>query len=135
LISADLAPLTKPHSVLAQPSPDGDWIYFRRDGVWRISKRTGAEEQVIPGPVGTFSLAGDRIYFDRGFGDYATPEIYLYFLKIRQTRLVSRLEARKAAGISVLPGGHSLLLALHDRQSSEIILARDNGQDLRSEGL
>ncbi|MGH9631280.1 MAG: hypothetical protein ACRD7E_23490, partial [Bryobacteraceae bacterium] len=124
LESGALAPLTEASGTQAHASPDGRWIYFRREGIWRIPQQDGAEEKVIPAPVGTFAVAADRIYFDRGFGDYAKPEVYVHDLRTGQTRLVARFEARKTAGISVSQDGRSLLLALNDRQSSEIVLAR-----------
>jgi Tol biopolymer transport system component len=100
------------------------WLYYRRGGIWRVPTAGGAEQQVIDAPVGTFGVTTDRVYFDRGFGDYARPELYVHDLNTQETKLVSRFERRKTAGLSVSPDGRSILVALNDRQSSEILLVR-----------
>jgi hypothetical protein len=63
-------------------------------------------------------------YFDRGFSDYAPPELHVYELETGRTRLVTRFERRKTAGLSVSPDGRSLLVPLNDRQSSEILMVQ-----------
>ena len=82
----------------------------------------GQEERVLEGPIGTFAIAPDGLYFDRGFGDYAPPELYFHDLKSGQTRPLMRFERRKSAGLALAPSGDSLLVPLNDRQSSEIVL-------------
>ncbi len=116
------AQVTAGPATLPQVAPDGDWLYFRRGGVWRAAGAGGPEQQVVNGPVGTFAVGSDGIYFDRGFGDYAPPEVHFLDFKTGRTRLVARFDRRKSAGLSLSPDGQSFLVPLNDRQSSEILV-------------
>jgi Tol biopolymer transport system component len=54
-------PVTTELATQPQLSSDGEWLYFRRKGIWRVLLAGGAEQQVVPGPVGTYALGQDRI--------------------------------------------------------------------------
>lgn len=120
------AQLTSDSGILPQVSSDGLWIYFRRNGVWRRSITNGNEFEVVPGVVGNFAVAGNRLYFDRGSGDYVSSTIYVVDLTTGEQRTVTDFDNRKSVGISASPDGRFLLIPLNDRQSSEILLTRWN---------
>jgi Tol biopolymer transport system component len=124
LDGAGLRQITDAGGVQPQLSQDGRWIYFKRDGLWRIPVGGGGEVSVLDGPVGTYAISQRGIYFDRGFGDYSKPEIHILDFETNKQKLVMRFERRKAAGLSISADGGSLLVPLNDRQSSELVLVR-----------
>ncbi|MGH9162723.1 MAG: hypothetical protein ACRD2X_22375 [Vicinamibacteraceae bacterium] len=116
--------------IQAQVSLDGRWLYYRRNGVWRMPASGGEEQEIVEGRVGNFAVGERGIYFDRGFGDYADPEIYFQDFASRRATLLARLDRRMSAGLAVSRDGHALLLALNDRQSSELVLVSANAGHL-----
>lgn len=115
--------LTSGGGTQPRPSADGRFVYFRRGGLWRISTLGGAEQQVVPGPAGSFAVGARGIYFDRGSGDYVAPEVYFHDFAGGRTSLLARFQGCKSAGLALSSNGRSLLVPLTDRQSSELIIA------------
>lgn len=122
--SSGLRQITKAGGNQAQFSKDGRWIYFRRDGLWRVPVAGGEETRLLEGPVGSYAVGGLGIYFDRGFGDYLPPELHYFDFATKKTQLLTRFQRRKAAGLSLSGDGRSLLVPLNDRQSSELVLVK-----------
>lgn len=121
--------ITQHGGILAQVSPDGGWVYYRQNGIWRVPASGGEAHEIVEGPVGNFAVGDRGLYFDRGFGDYADPEIYYRELESGRTTLLTRLDRRLSAGLALSADGRSLLLTLNDRQSSELVLlSADAGQ-------
>ncbi|MPY89040.1 MAG: hypothetical protein GEU99_14065 [Luteitalea sp.] len=117
---------TRQGGIQAQVSQDGAWVYYRRNGLWRMPASGGAAREIIEGYVGNYAVGDRGIYFDRGFGDYADPEIYYRDFDSGRTTLLTRLDRRMSDGLAVSRDGRALLLTLNDRQSSELVLVSAN---------
>jgi Tol biopolymer transport system component len=105
-------------------SPDGQWLYFAREGaLWRMRTSGTNAEKLIEPPVGDFALTQRGIYFDLGSGDYTQGIIKFCDLATHSLQVVARLEKRKSGGLAI-SADDQMLLPINERQGSEVLLLR-----------
>jgi WD40 repeat protein len=96
-----------------QPSPDGKWLYFLRDGqdltLLRRDLEDGATEEVFhvsgrPTFLNGFAFSGGHVFLPVSQGDSSTSEVYEIDPGIRSARIAIRLKGLAPYSESGVPG-------------------------------
>lgn len=125
--------VTSQGGMIAQVSPDGQWIYYSKpqtSGLWRIPMAGGGEQRVLASPrdgfQGYWTLTKTGIYYLNSndphgsidFASYASPnhDVKVHFLENEPTLL---------SGLSVSPDGRWLIYADMAEAGSNITLVEN----------
>ena len=113
-----------------QPSPDGKWLYYLRDGedltVLRRNLDDGATEEIahisgLPTLVNGFALSGGHIFLPVSQSDFSTSEVYEIDPSTRNAYVAMHLKGLAPYSDSGTPGfsvsaDGSKLIAAHTRR-------------------
>ena len=134
--------VTKHGGTHGRESVDGRYLYYSRSGsflasLWRVPVSGGEEVQVLREIAGVlnFAVARDGIYFEASppssplghiamLTPFTRPETILDFLSFatgKVTRVIT-LDRRAALGLDVSPDGRTLLFALSDSFTEDLML-------------
>jgi len=113
-----------------EESPEGQYVYFRRDrSIWRIPVAGGAEEEVIAPDHGdrfaAFQIAAAGLYYLELDREERTAAVRFYDLKSKKSRELVRLpvtETSSASNFSVSPDGRYVLYSTVDRAQTALVL-------------
>ena len=126
--------LTSGGGEVPQVARDGRRVYYQRGGrespLWSASTSGGDERPVTgmpavpPARVASWDLHSDGIYFVQ---DGAAPALYYLDFAAGQARRVADLPGTPAgwSGISLSPDGHSVLIAMLEQATSDIMIVEN----------
>lgn len=124
----DAVQVTHNGGFLAFESPDGQWLYYSRQGeagIWRKPMDAGEEEQVLstlkPDDAGNWRPVEGGIYF---LHRQAEPNLAFFDATTRETRNLATLPPERftCSQTDVAPNGEWALFAQIDRGASDLIL-------------
>jgi hypothetical protein len=105
-------------------SPDGDYLYFRRNGfkeIWRKPVKGGLESFVVnTGPVNSWTIGRRGIYF----GD---PEVGIVFYSLADKRIspVATFADSQIGSLALSPDGSWPVYGRRDRVASDVMIVED----------
>jgi serine/threonine protein kinase/Tol biopolymer transport system component len=113
-------------------SADGEWLYFWRQGVWRVPMRGGPEQRVAQHPKwGSWLLAGETVYL---LNEDATPRPTIDAVDVATgTRAAIRElddwpHLRFPAAFAVSPDGAWFLFGRVDQMQNDVMLIQHFAQ-------
>ena len=124
--------VTRSGGYAAQPSSDGRYLFVARDdtaGLWRLPIGSSVETRILGVPIG--SDWGNWALSDEGIivltrRDAGTPTALLLFdfdgRPVREVMTLDRAPTPHHPGLSVFPGGRSVLLTLVDATESDLFV-------------
>jgi Tol biopolymer transport system component len=124
-------PVTTDDGIVAQESPDGQWLYFARggeDGIWRMPTSGGPAVRILDEPVAGYwaywAVNHNGIYFLSI--KKQTPSIEVFNPATRKTSIFAKLNRLPPvySGLSLFHDGHDALISDKYDAGSHISLAQ-----------
>jgi len=124
-------PLTTDDGIVAQESPDGQWLYFARggeDGIWRMPASGGPAVRILDEPAAGYwaywAVNHNGIYFLSI--KQQTPSIEIFNPTTLKTSVFAKLNRLPPvySGLSLLHDGHDVLISDKYDAGSHISLAQ-----------
>jgi len=126
-------PLTTDDGIVAQESPDGQWLYFARggeDGIWRMPASGGPAVRILDEPAAGYwaywAVNQNGIYFLSI--KQQTPSIEVFNPATQKTIVFAKLNRLPPvySGLSLLHDGHDVLISDKYDAGSHISLAQSS---------
>jgi Tol biopolymer transport system component len=109
-----------------QESPDSNFLYYlKAGGLWRIPRQGGAEEQVVESCSPAYEVSDDGIYFGQVSWEDSRSAICYLSLTSEETRQIVTIDKRLARGLSVSPGGLSILCTAYEEDEGDLMLVEN----------
>jgi Tol biopolymer transport system component/DNA-binding winged helix-turn-helix (wHTH) protein len=124
-------PVTTDDGIVAQESPDGQWLYFARggeDGIWRMPASGGPAVRILDEPAAGYwaywAVNHNGIYFLST--KLPTPSIDVFNPATQKTSVFAKLKRLPPvySGLSLLHDGHDVLISDKYDAGSHISLAQ-----------